>query len=61
MLFRSAASILTAAYHMLANGTLYQDLGASHFERRTKPSQIKRLIAKLTSLGYQVQVTPLPA
>ena len=56
-----AASILTAAYHMLANGTLYQDLGASHFERRTKPSQIKRLIAKLTSLGYQVQVTPLPA
>ena len=56
-----AASILTAAYHMLANGTLYQDLGASHLERRAKPSQIKRLIAKLTNLGYQVQVTPLAA
>jgi hypothetical protein len=24
-----AASILTAAYHMLKNGTLYQDLGAN--------------------------------
>ncbi len=50
-----AASILTAAYHMLSNGTLYQDLGAKHFETRAKPSQIKRLIAKLTNLGYQVQ------
>ena len=25
-----AASILTAAYHMLRNGTFYQDLGADH-------------------------------
>src|SRR5204863_7730398 len=39
-----AASILTAAYHMIANGTFYQDLGADHFERRSKPTQIKRLV-----------------
>ena len=26
-----AASMLTAAYHMLKDGTLYQDLGADHF------------------------------
>ena len=26
-----AASILTAAYHMLKDGTFYQDLGADHF------------------------------
>jgi transposase len=56
-----AASILTAAYHMIANGTFYQDLGASHFERRTKPSQVKRLIAKLQNLGYEVDVKPLAA
>jgi transposase len=53
-----AASILTAAYHMIANGTFYQDLGADHFERRTKPTQIKRLVAKLQSLGYEVEIKP---
>ena len=56
-----AASILTAAYHMIANGTFYQDLGADHFERRAKPTQIKRLVAKLQSLGYEVEIKPLAA
>ena len=56
-----AASILTAAYHMIATGTFYQDLGADHFERRTKPTQIKRLVAKLQSLGYEVEIKPLAA
>ena len=35
-----AASILTAAYHMLKNGTLYQDLGANHFDNRAKGKQV---------------------
>ena len=56
-----AASILTAAYYMIANGTFYQDLGAGHFERRAKPTQIKRLVAKLQSLGYNVEIKPLAA
>src|SRR5258705_2481362 len=56
-----AASMLTAAYHMIANGTFYQDLGADHFERRAKPTQMKRLVAKLQSLGYEVEIKPLAA
>jgi transposase len=28
-----AASILTAVYHMLKDGTFYRDLGANHFTR----------------------------
>ena len=56
-----AASILTAAYHMIANGAFYQDLGADHFERRAKPTQIKRLLAKIQSLGYDVEIKPLAA
>ena len=56
-----AASILTAAYHMLRNGALYQDLGAGHFDRRAKTTQTNRLIAKLRSLGYAVQITPVAA
>jgi hypothetical protein len=31
-----AASILTAIYHMLKDGTLYQDLGFNHFQTRSK-------------------------
>lgn len=56
-----AASMLTAAYHMIANGTFYQDLGADHFERNSKPAQTKRLVAKLQSLGYEVQIKLLAA
>lgn len=56
-----AASILTAAYHMIAEGTFYQDLGADHFQRRAKPNQIKRLVAKIQSLGYDVEIKPLAA
>ena len=42
-----AASILTAAYHMLKNGTLYQDLGANYFDNRSKSKQALRLVSRL--------------
>jgi transposase len=56
-----AASMLTAAYHMLSNGTFYDDLGADHFDRRAKSAQTNRLVSRLKSLGYDVQITPLAA
>lgn len=56
-----AASILTAAYHMLKDGTLYQDLGPDHFDHRAKAAQTKRLVSRLHSLGYAVQITPIAA
>jgi transposase len=56
-----AASMLTAAYHMLNNGTLYQDLGAGHFEKRAKGKQVLRLVNRLQSLGYAVQISPMAA
>jgi transposase len=56
-----AASILTAIFHMLKNGTLYQDLGADHFNRRSKNTQTQRLVKRLEHLGYAVQIQPLPA
>ena len=49
-----AASILTAAYHMLADGTLYDDLGPDHFDRRAKAAQTRRLVTRLHNLGYAV-------
>lgn len=53
-----AASILTAAYHMLRTGTPYHDLGADYFQRR-HPARLKRqLVARLERLGYHVEVRP---
>jgi transposase len=56
-----AASILTTAYHMLKNGTVYQDLGASYFDNRAKDKQALRLISRLKNLGFEVQIKPLAA
>jgi transposase len=56
-----AASILTAAYHMLKNGTLYEDLGPAHFDKRAQAKQVHRLIDRLRNLGFAVQITPMEA
>jgi transposase len=56
-----AASILTAAYHMLKNGTLYEDPGADHFDNRAKGKQILRLVSRLQNLGFAVQLQPVEA
>jgi transposase len=56
-----AASMLTAIYHMLKDGTLYQDLGRNYFDRRSTDRQKKRLVKRLADLGYAVELTPLPA
>ena len=50
-----AASILTAAWYMLRDGTFYQDLGPDHFGRRTGSNRTARLVKHLTGLGYTVQ------
>ena len=55
------ASILTAAYHMLKDGTLYQDLGASHFDNRNKGKQVLRLVNRLKNLGFDVQISSIAA
>ena len=56
-----AASILAAIYHMLTNGTLYQDLGDDYCDQRAKASQTTRLVNRLQSLGYDVRITPSAA
>ena len=56
-----AASMLTAAYHMLKNRVDYKDLGADHFSRRDRSKAIQRLIRRLNDLGCKVQLTPQAA
>jgi transposase len=52
-----AASMLTAAWHMLKNRVPYRDLGADHFSRRNHAQHIRRLVRRLNDLGCQVHLT----
>ena len=54
------ASILTAIYHMLKDGTLYHDLGPNHFHAHDKERQKNRLLKRLAQLGYTVALAPVP-
>jgi len=54
-----AASILTAAYHMLKTGTVYNDLGPQHLDRRQKEARARSLLASLRRLGYVANLAPL--
>jgi transposase len=51
-----AASLLTTAYHMLADGTFYQDLGPDHFTRRSPARVAQRLANRIRSLGFEVDI-----
>jgi transposase len=53
-----AASILTAVYHMLCDGTLYQDLGADHFRRASPEKQANRLVRQIAKLGFTCTIQP---
>ena len=56
-----AASMLTAAYHMLRDGVEYQDLGPDHFEQRDRSKLIRRLVRRLNDLGCEVNISPQAA
>lgn len=51
-----AASILTAVYYMLRDGTEYRDLGADYFDRRDRSKTILRLVRRLHDLGCDVEL-----
>ena len=51
-----AASILTAAYHMIRNEADYNDLGSDFFAHRDRSSQAYRLVERLQKMGYVVNL-----
>lgn len=53
-----AASILTAIYHMLKDGTFHHDLGAAYFDRRSPEAKVKRLARQIARLGFEVTLQP---
>ncbi|WP_434616634.1 IS110 family transposase [Arthrobacter sp. A5] len=53
--------ILTATWHMLANGEIYQDPGADYYLKRDPEQAKSRAIRQLKTLGYEVSITPAAA
>jgi transposase len=53
-----AASILTAAYHILKDEVTYHELGADYFDHRDKAQITRRLVQRLEALGLSVEVRP---
>ena len=53
-----AASLLTAVYHMLKNGTFHQDLGPDFFVKRDKARIATKLANRIKDLGFDVRFTP---
>jgi transposase len=52
-----AASLLTAAYHMLKDGTFHHDLGTDFLVKRDKARIAARLVNRIKDVGYDVSFT----
>jgi transposase len=49
-------TILVIAYHLLRDGTTYEELGANYFDERDHQGVKRRAIQRLENLGYNVTV-----
>jgi transposase len=52
-----AHSILVIAYHIIKDGTTYQDLGSNYFDERDKEKAIRRYAERIERLGKSVTIT----
>jgi transposase len=55
-----AASMLKSAYFILRDGVDYQDLGPNHFDNVDKTKAAQRLVHRLRSLGFGVELKQDP-
>lgn len=51
-----AHSILVILYHLLRDGLIYRDLGATWFDRRDPAAIVRRTVKRLEAMGYRVTV-----
>ncbi|HSQ40628.1 MAG TPA: IS110 family transposase [Anaerolineales bacterium] len=56
-----AHSLLVTGYHLVTQGVDYQDLGRDYFDKRNQETIKRRAVKRLEQLGYQVDLTPVPA
>src|SRR3990172_12659424 len=53
-----AHSIIVIIYHLLAKGSTYEDLGYRYFDERDQQRTTRRLVQRLSALGYTVALRP---
>ena len=53
-----AHKILVAAYHMLASGAPFRDLGEAYLDQQARRRTTANLIRRLNTLGYDVMLQP---
>jgi len=53
--------LLVVSYQLLHNGGEYIELGDDYFDQKNKPKVVRRLVQRLTRLGYYTQLTPVGA
>jgi len=51
-----AHTVLVIIYHMLKEGTAYQDLGGNYFEKRNETAIVRRMTRRLESMGFNVTI-----
>jgi transposase len=54
-------TLLVICYHVLKEGTEYQELGAQYFDERDRATVERRLVRRLEQLGYQVTLASTSA
>lgn len=53
-----AHSILVIIYHLLRDGTTYQDLGGNYFDQQNPQAVLRRSVRRIEGLGYKVTLEP---
>jgi hypothetical protein len=56
-----AHSILVIAYHLLRDGTRYQERGADYFDQHDRVYLERVLVKRLEQLGNKISLEPLAA
>jgi len=54
-------AILVMVYHLIQDGTEYQDLGPNYFDERNKEATVRRSVKRIENLGYEVTLHPKAA
>lgn len=50
-------SILVSAYHMLATGADFQELGSAYLDQRNTRRNASNMVKRLRDMGYEVQIS----
>jgi transposase len=53
------ANVTLSNYHILKDGVPHKDLGIDYFDKRKPEAKVKRLVAQIAKLGFEVTLQPI--